>query len=372
MKIGVLTSSRADFGVYLPLLHAFRADADIDFDLIVFGTHLSFFHGYTVDEIQSEGFEIAHKIETTMVSDTPEAISTSAALTSLKFASFWSNHYKCYDYVLCLGDRYEMFAAVISGVPFNIKFVHFYGGNHSAGAIDNVYRNAMTHIATLHFPATDKCAQRVLEMTHANKKDVMPVGILSLDGLEQLELYSVQEFFDHWGIDLNKPTILVTFHPETINPQNNKQYVPVIEDVLSKLQPMYQFVISMPNADTSGQIYRTTFEKLKTHFPERIFLIDNFGAKYYFTSLKYAKMLLGNTSSGISEAASFKKYVINVGKRQEGREVGHNVISVAFDKKLILNAVTKIEALGDYKGKNIYRREYAVLNIIHKLKAYST
>jgi len=128
VKIGVLTSSRADFGVYLPLLRAFQNDKEISFEIIAFGTHLSNLHGYTINEIEKSNFKVKYKIRSLISDDSENAVATSAALTSLKFSDFWENHKNEFDVVLCLGDRYEMFSAVISGIPFGIKFAHFYGG----------------------------------------------------------------------------------------------------------------------------------------------------------------------------------------------------------------------------------------------------
>ena len=134
MKIGVLTSSRADFGIYLPLLKALKGDAFFQLELIVFGTHLSKFHGYTVQQIQDEDFEPKHRIHQMIMTDEPVSIATSYALTAMKFAEFWGNH--SFDCVFCLGDRYEMAAAIAAGIPFNVPFAHIHGGETTLGDID--------------------------------------------------------------------------------------------------------------------------------------------------------------------------------------------------------------------------------------------
>src|SRR5450759_3263160 len=125
-SIAVLTSSRADYGIYLPLLKLLEADQFFKLNIIAFGTHTSPFHGHSIDNIVNDGFEISYQIESMLSGDSPDAISTAMALTSLKFADFWRDHQNDFDIVLCLGDRYEMFAAVVAGIPFHIPFAHIH------------------------------------------------------------------------------------------------------------------------------------------------------------------------------------------------------------------------------------------------------
>ncbi len=369
VRIGVLTSSRADFGVYLPLLRAFQQDNDIIFDLIVFGTHLSQIHGYTINNILEENFRVNYRIPTVIADDTENAIATSAALTSLKFADFWANHNDNFDIVLCLGDRYEMFAAVISGVPFGVKFAHLYGGDQSLGAIDNVYRDGMTHASVMHFTSTQRNAERIKRMVNSYYS-IDVVGVLSLEDIENLDLLSIEEFKHKWLIDMELPTILVTFHPETIHPENNKYHALIIYEVLKDLVSSFQLVITMPNADTAGKYYRKTYYNLKQEYEDKIHLIETFGTQSYFTCMKHSQLMIGNTSSGISESGSFNKYFLNIGERQIGREFGPNVFSCPYDKNKILEKIQEITQLGKYKGINIYHKNGAIHVILAKLKNF--
>jgi len=369
VKLAVLTSSRADFGVYLPLLKAFKQDNEIYFDLIVFGTHLSHLHGYTIKEILSHGFENIVSIPTTLSSDDPESISTSAALTNLKFSSFWALNKSRYDFILCLGDRYEMFSAAVASVPFRIPVVHFYGGDYTVGAIDNVYRDGITHLASIHFTSTEKCTTRVKKMVTENTR-VYPIGILSLDSISKMKTLTTVEFYENWNIDITLPFVLITFHPETMNISESLMHCEVISKTLQHLHKKYQLVVTMPNADTNNNAFRDLFVRLKSVFTEKFYAIENFGQESYFTALKYCSFVLGNSSSGISEAASFGKYVINVGSRQKGRETGDNIYNVEFNSNQIIDTVKKIEAMGDYSGNNIYYVENSIPQIIKTLKDY--
>lgn len=367
MRIGILTSSRADFGIYLPLLKALKSDCFFDMKIIAFGTHLSDFHGKTINQIVEQGFTVDFTIESMLTTDSPESIATALGLTVIKFADFWKSQSGQFDIVFCLGDRYEMFAAVSAGIAFNIRFAHIHGGETTLGAIDNVFRHSISLASQLHFASTESHAGRIADLIQ-NKNVIYNVGALGLDNMKQLQLFSTSEFHERWGIDLNKETVLTTFHPETVdldaNVRNTANLIAAI-----KALPQYQFLITMPNADTAGNRIRSALtEELGKE--SNIFLIENLGSQSYFTALKYVRFLLGNTSSGIIEAASFGKYVINLGNRQLGRTSGDNVLHVPIETSEILNAVQNIEKKPLYKTKNIYDKGGAAAIIVDILKTY--
>ena len=365
LKIAVLTSSRADFGIYLPLLCGLAARSDkFELEIIAFGTHLSAFHGNTVDDIIKQGFEVKHRIPSMLLTDNEEAISTAYALTALKFAAFWEINKK-FDWVICLGDRYEMAAAVTSGVPYGVRFAHIGGGDSTLGAIDNIYRHMITLSSILHFVSLQPFAERVKQIIGSDAKFLV-IGSLGLDNLKEIEILSKEKFLEKWDIDLNKPTALVTLHPETVNAQSNINYCNEAIIALKQLAEQQQIVITMPNADTAVSIYRNAFHGLQQQFPEQVKLIENFGSQSYFTCMHYADYLLGNTSSGIIEAASFGKFVINIGDRQKGRIAGENVIHVIFNSESIIQAVNKVRGR-IYTGSNIYNKGNATQLIINEL-----
>lgn len=365
--IGILTSSRADYGIYLPLLKTLKEDPDFNLKLIVFGTHLSPFHGYTINQILEDGFNVDYKIESMLIGDSPNAISTAMALTSLKFADFWRDNNQEFDLVFCLGDRYEMFAAVIAGIPFNIIFVHLHGGEKTLGAIDNIFRHAITLSSKYHFVSCKEHGERVAELTESTD-NIYDIGALSLDNLNSLPLLSKVDFLNSFGIDLNLPTILVTTHPETVSPGINQLDIDELADTLLELKK-YQVIITLPNADTNSTLIRKRFLQLSEQSENRIHCFENLGSQGYFTVLKHCSFLIGNTSSGIIEAASFGKYVINLGKRQEGRKQSLNCFNKPFNRELILQTVAQIEDSLDYTGENIYYKENATKSICSILKS---
>jgi GDP/UDP-N,N'-diacetylbacillosamine 2-epimerase (hydrolysing) len=368
IKVGVLTSSRADYGIYRPLLEALKKDDDFQLSIIAFGTHLSHFHGYTIREITGDGFEAAYTINSLLLHDDANSIATASALTSLKFADFWKEHAQEFDVVFCLGDRYEMFGAVIAGIPFNIRFAHIHGGETTMGAIDNVYRHCLTLASNFHFVSTEHYAKRV-EQILGNAENVVVTGSLSLQNLDQISLLSVEAFNEKWGIDLSVPSILVTVHPETVDVSSNEINLnEVVKAIEALIGQSYQVIITMPNSDTQGSVFRNGFTRLKASFPKEVHLVENFGTRSYFSSMKHAKFLLGNTSSGIIEAASLNKYLINLGNRQKGRFAAENVIHCPFNAQKIVDEASRIASLGDYKGQNPYYKERAVESIISFLK----
>lgn len=369
MKIGVLTSSRADYGIYLPLLKALKKDPYFNLDIICFGTHLSTFHGYTLKKILEEGFEVSYKIESMLAGDSPNAIATSMALTELKFADFWKDHQKDFDLVICLGDRYEMFSAVMAGVPFGIKFVHLHGGEKTLGAVDNIFRHSITLASCIHFVSCEEHAARVAELIE--KKDIIyVVGALALDNLASMSYYTKIEFYNQFNVDLEKPTVLVTVHPETVMPERNTEYAEIISEVMLKMHN-FQFLITLPNADTNGMTIRNRFLRLPAETGGRVICHENLGTRGYFTAMKHCSFLLGNTSSGIIEAASFRKWVINLGSRQLGRAHSKNILNSAFSAREILLAAEKIKNDPVYSGGNIFYKDNASNAIIDILKKYN-
>lgn len=367
MKLGVLTSSRSDYGVYTPLLKKIKQDDFFALEIIAFGTHLSKSHGYTLCDIEKDGYDKIHVISSLVFNDDEQSISTSYGLTSLKFADFWAINK--YDLVLCLGDRFEMSAAVQAGIPFDVRYAHFYGGDITLGAIDNIYRHQITLASMLHFTGTEEARTKVVSLI-GRLESVYNVGSLSLDNVVEFEEMEKSAFYGAYGIP-DEEFALITFHPETISSQNNYDYAIAMRKALYELSDIIFLIITMPNADTLGSLFRDEIALLKREKPNRVLLIENFGKTDYFNALNYSKILIGNTSSGIVEAASFGKYVVNVGERQKGRTQSCNIINASFNEDAIIMATQQALNLGVYKGDNVYYKEKVVDFIVQILKEYS-
>ncbi|HOZ86237.1 MAG TPA: UDP-N-acetylglucosamine 2-epimerase [Bacteroidia bacterium] len=364
MKIGVLTSSRADYGIYLPLLERIKKDGFFAMEIIAFGSHFSTEHGYTFNEIEKDRYQVIHQLKTITQEDTEEGIVKSYGHTILEFAGFW----KCnkYDLVFCLGDRYEMSAAVQAGIPFGVKFAHLHGGETTLGAIDNIYRHQITLASGLHFTSTIPNKKKVSLITGSGE-NVYAVGSLSLNNILKFKAVDKNLFYSSFYIPQGD-FALVTFHPETVSVHENKGYIVEMAGALKTISETLNLVITMPNADTLGSSYRDAIYELKRGCPTRIILVENFGKTNYFSAMHYARVLIGNTSSGIIEAASFKKFVVDVGNRQKGRAHSKNVLHANFTKADILEKSYEALRLGEYNGENIYFKKNVTNKILKVLK----
>lgn len=359
MRIAILTSSRADYSIYYPLLVQLKKNKNFIFDIIAFGSHISQEIDNSLCKIIEDGFDIKYKINTNPSSDQAVAISESMGETIKYFSQIWQN--ERYDLVFCLGDRYEMFAAVSSTVPFNLSIAHIHGGEETLGAIDNKFRHSITHMSRYHFTTTEFYKKRVIELIQESNH-VYNVGSLSYDNMKNLKLISLTEFQLKFNIDLSKPTILITFHPETASIDQNEFF---INELINALQCIkhFQFVFTMPNSDPESNIIRTKitdFVKSNTN----AIAVENFGTIGYLTCMKYCKLMLGNTSSGFAEAAYFPKPVINLGDRQKGRLVTSNIINCKIIKNEIIAAFEKASSLNVLERSNIYGSGNAAIKII--------
>jgi len=362
MKIGVLTSSRADYGIYLPLLSEIKNDSWFDIEIIAFGSHVKEKFGNSVNQILQDGYKKVYQIDNLKEGDSPLHISLSYAKTLKLFSNFWNEH--SFDLVLCLGDRFEMAAAVNAGIPFQVNFAHFYAGDTTLGAIDNVYRHQISLASSIHFVATQESANKVHSLLGFSTTTTV-IGSLSLHNLDKLKLLSIEEFKEKWNIDLSIPTILITINPETVNYKKNQIFAKEMVEAINELSDDYQIVINPPNADTNGTIFRKAFVKLEKK-KKSILIIENFGSQSYFSCMKHAAILVGNSSSGIVEAASFQKYVINIGDRQKGRFAPENVIDVPFDYNQICEK-TRTYINQTYLRENPYFRTDAIELTLNKL-----
>ncbi|MGZ4089313.1 MAG: UDP-N-acetylglucosamine 2-epimerase, partial [Bacteroidia bacterium] len=248
-KISVLTSSRADYSIYFPLLKLLKEQQEVKLQMVVFGTHTANAFGYTIEAIKADGFPIEIELPFVLDGTSSASIALSMANTMEQFSVIWKN--MATDIIICLGDRYEMFAAVAASIPFAIPVAHIHGGETTLGAMDNVFRHGLTHMSQLHFTCTEAYREKVMALT-GKEKGVFNTGALSIDNLKALTLFSIEEFYNRFGVNLNKPTLLTTFHPETVSFEKNGLYAKELSAALEYLSNHFQVIITMPNADTKG------------------------------------------------------------------------------------------------------------------------
>ena len=365
-KIAVLTSGRADYSIYYPILKSLEESNRFNLHIIAFGMHLSHYHGYSIDMIKKDGFKNIINIDSALSDDSEDSISISMGLTQIRMAELWKNNN--YDFVLSIGDRYEMFAAVSSAIPFNIKIIHLHGGEKTLGAIDNSFRHSITAMSNIHLTSCKQHKNRVIEIIEDEERaHVYNVGSPALDNIKTTKLFSKEIFLSEYKVDLNQPTILFTYHPETKNLNTNMRNINEIIKVFNALQE--NILITLPNNDSMGSKIRNKLVSYGQLNP-KVYIFDHLGMRGYFSAMKYCSFMMGNSSSGIIEAASLGCRVINIGQRQQGRECSENVVHCKANQKEIFKSINKIRALGKYRNKNIYYKNNTVQRVIDIIEKY--
>jgi GDP/UDP-N,N'-diacetylbacillosamine 2-epimerase (hydrolysing) len=362
IKVGVLTSNRADLGIYHSLLLGLENESRFEVEIIAFGSHLSKEHGRTYDEIVATYSLKSHTVKHMPDGDQPNDIATSYGETVKLFSTFWTQN--TYDWIICLGDRFEMSAAVQATIPFNLKVAHLHGGETTVGAIDNIYRHQISLACTRHFVATEDFAKRVHEITQSAHISV--VGALSIENIKALPIpswHTVQSRFQTPSEDF----VMVTIHPETVSKKDNQEFAKQFFSALEELSNEISILITSTNSDTYSSYFKDGIIDLKNRFPEKIFVQKSLGKLNYFRAVSEAKALLGNSSSAIIEAASFGTWAVNVGKRQLGRPQSGNIINVDFNSQQIIDATRIVIEKKPFRGFNIYWKGNTAQTIIKKL-----
>jgi UDP-hydrolysing UDP-N-acetyl-D-glucosamine 2-epimerase len=333
-KIAVVTTSRADYGhLYWPL-RDLAVHPDVDLRLIVLGSHLSPEFGSTVQQIERDGFKIDARIECLLSSDTDVGMAKTIGLATLSLADHLGATRP--DLLLLIADRYEMLAPASVALALRIPVAHIEGGEISQGAIDDAVRNALTKMAHVHFTSTETARQRVIAMGEEAWR-VHRAGAPSLDHLRRGTLLSRSEIEKQLQLDLRRPTILLAYHPVTIA-RDTVREADALFAALDKTDA--QLLFCFPNADAGSHELQQRTRALLAHRTEgRVF--TNLDPRTYWSLLAQVDLLLGNSSSGIMESASFALPTVNVGMRQQGRERARNVIDVAPDETQILQGIDR-------------------------------
>ncbi|HTU52071.1 MAG TPA: UDP-N-acetylglucosamine 2-epimerase [Acidobacteriaceae bacterium] len=331
-KIAVVTTSRADYShLYWPL-RDLAAHPDVDLRLIVLGSHLSPEFGSTVQEIEKDGFKIDAKIECLLSSDTDIGMAKTIGIATLSLADHLGATRP--DLLLLIADRYEMLAPASVALALRIPIAHIEGGEISQGAIDDAVRNALTKMAHVHFTSTETARQRVIS-TGEEQWRVHRAGAPSLDHLRRGTLLPRSEVEKQLQLDLTRPTILVAYHPVTIA-RDTVREADALFAALAKIDA--QLLFCFPNADAgSRELQQRTQAFLADRGDGRVF--TNLDPRTYWSLLAQVDLLLGNSSSGIMESASFVLPTVNVGIRQQGRERARNVIDVDPNELEILRGI---------------------------------
>jgi len=365
-KICVVTGTRAEYGLFHPIMKVIEASEKLRLQLVVTTMHLCPEFGLTYKRIEEDGFKIDEKVENLFCSDTKSSIAKSTGMATLLLSDVYRRLEP--DMVLLLGDRYETLASATAALLMNIPIGHIHGGEITEGAIDEQIRHAITKMSHLHFTSTEEYRRRVIQMGE-HPDNVYNTGAPGIDNIVHTELLSRDELSKSIRWSLDTPYALFTYHPETLSD------IPVdfqIETILDQLETMDMRVLfTYANADENGHIINRAIEALCQKNPDKYRVVKNLGHRRYLSAMKYATLLIGNTSSGIIEAASFKKPVVNIGNRQKGRLQSGNVLNCKFDsiKYSVREALSeafrrKCEAVENVYGKGDASRK--IVDIIMK------
>lgn len=346
VKIAVITGSRAEYGILLPLLKKLKESSYFNLQIMVTGMHLSKEYGFTYEQILNDGFDIDEKVDTLLSSQSKTGISKSVGLGIIGFADVFSSSKP--DIMLVLGDRIEMYAATVAAYLSGITICHFHGGELTEGMIDDGIRHSISKFSTYHFTSTEIYRKRVIQLGE-QPENVFNVGSLSLDNLKEIKLLSKEALESSINFEIDENTVLFTYHPESVTLDKIQNDLDIIFDVLKSSLSM-RIIFTMPNSDFGSHLISDRIIEFVNNNPLRSISVVSLGQTKYLSALKYVCMVIGNSSSGIIEVPSFGIPTINIGNRQKGRIKSDSVIDVILDADKIVDAI-KLAKNDDFRLK---------------------
>jgi len=336
-KICVVTGTRAEYGLLYWLMKGIVEEESLELQLIVTGMHLSSEFGLTYKEIEKE-FKIDKKIEMLLSSDTSVGISKSMGLAQISFAEVYEELKP--DLLIVLGDRYEIFSAASAATIARIPIAHLHGGETTEGAYDEAIRHSITKMSHLHFVATEAYRKRVIQLGEDPQR-VFNVGGMGIENIKRLELLSKEAFEKAIGFKLALKNILVTFHPVTLENATAQQQFQVLLDFIDELEDTH-VIFTKANSDTDGRVINQMIDGYVAKHSKKAIGFASLGQLRYLSALQYVDAVVGNSSSGLLEAPSFKIGTINIGDRQKGRIKATSVIDCIADKQSFKEALDKL------------------------------
>lgn len=348
-KICVVTAARSEYGLLKWIMKDIEAADSLQLQVVVTGGHLLVSQGHTVDAIVNDGFRIDQCIDAELNADSECDIAMSNGRMAVGFAEAFRDLKP--DFIMVLGDRYELLPICSTAFVMRIPIIHISGGDVTEGAIDDGIRNAITMLADYHFPATEDAARNIIRMRGSADR-VWTVGEPGLDAFFREPQMSRQELSDNLGLDMYSHWVLMTYHPETRRSLNhNIETVKIILEILSKLDG-YQVVATYANSDFGGKEINELIEGYAREHGKGMVVVPSLGHKRYLSFMREVEFVVGNSSSGIIEAPFLEKSVVNVGDRQKGRYQCGNVVQCDATEKDIEEAIStalarKSSGIGD-------------------------
>ena len=368
-KVCIFTGTRAEYGLLKPLMEEMEKEPTLELQVVVSGMHLSPEFGLTYKEIEKDGFKIDEKVEILLSSDTPVGICKSIGLGIISYSEVLEKLKP--DLVIILGDRFEALAFAIASHVHRIPIAHLYGGELTYGAIDEAFRHSITKMSYLHFTSTEDYRKIVIQLGESPDR-VFNVGALGVDNIRKMKLLSKEELEKKLGFRFGRKNFLITYHPTTLEKGTpGKQF----ENLLSVLEEYedINLIFTRANADTEGRVINYMIDEFTQRNKRRAIAFTSMGQLLYLSTMQYVDAVVGNSSSGIIEAPSFKIGTINIGDRQKGRIKAESVIDCEPTKESIRRAIETLYS-SDFQSKlrnvvNPYGDGYAAERIVRVLSS---
>lgn len=364
-KIAVLTTNRSDYGLLRNVILKLQKRKEVETDILVSGTHLEEKWGLTNREIYADN--IRNTIEVKIFSDEASEDVSLVMSTVLKvFTSIFNE--KKYDLLIVLGDRFETFAVCIAAVNQRIPIAHIHGGEISEGALDDYFRHCITKMSYLHFTSLPEYRNRVIQLGE-NPKRVFCVGAPGVENVLHTSLMTKEELEKSIGFKLDKDYAVVTFHPVSMEENTHLEQIEILLNVLEKHEEL-KYIITYSNPDAGGKEINEHFIKFEAS-RDNVLLVESLGMVRYLSAVKYAAMVIGNSSSGLLEVPSLHVPTINIGDRQRGRVHGESVIDCNCEIQDIENAILSARRMvedGSIKNlHNPYEKENTSEKIVEHI-----
>jgi UDP-hydrolysing UDP-N-acetyl-D-glucosamine 2-epimerase len=315
MRICVVTGTRADYGLFRPVMRALDAAEDFELLTVATGAHLSPEFGMTVEAIEADEFEVTERVEMLLSSDSPVGISSSMGLATIGMAGVLDRLRP--DLVMVLGDRYEILAVVQAALIAKVPVAHLSGGDITEGAIDDAIRHAITKMSHLHFVTNEGSARRVIQMGEDPNR-VVVAGNPGLDELLVFEPMGRDELESSLGLRLREKNLLITYHPATLAQEPPAEAFGELLAALDALGEDVGLIFTLPNADTDGRVLMRMIRGFVENHPNAV-AHASLGQRGYWSCLKSVDAVVGNSSSGLTEAPAVGVVAVNIGDRQRGR-----------------------------------------------------
>ncbi len=364
-KITIVTATRAEYGILHPLIMRLLACDQWETQVVVTGTHLEEEFGYTCREIEQDGVPVYRKIPITEKGDDAYAVSRTMANALCGFGAYFKEEKT--DLLLLLGDRTEMLAIASAAMNEQIPIAHLHGGELTQGAVDDCVRHALTKMSYLHFASTEAYRNRIIQMGEEPSR-VYNVGALGVENILREQLLSPQELKESVDFPADRPYAVVTFHPVTLEKATAERQVRELLAAMRQREDLF-FLITKANSDAGGRRINELLET-ETKKCSNMKLVASLGMKRYLSAVKYAKFVLGNSSSGIIEAPALHVPTVNIGDRQQGRIMSESIVNCESERASILDAINRALDMQGLVFKNPYGDGHTSEKIVEILKEY--